>query len=348
VTAGRPVAPRRAPRTRAVTVVLLVGLTLMPVLAPTPAEAAPAPGAGGRSLAVSLPSSPVDIAAGHTGSVALRVVNPGPAPLAVVVTGRAVELENDGRVRMGGGPDPRWHNFVDFPARPVPVPGRGYADVHLVVHVPPRLSPDLYFIGFLVIPLATARGNLQVVNQIGWFVTVNVPGPRVRKLSAAIDAPTVVFGNAADGLVDVHNVGRASAIYWAENDVSSWPGGSTPKEFRFDPTLLPTATFRTFRVTGRPAWPVGVVTMRVVVEYATGSGTTSAQLVLSRRVVVINPLAVLAAALIVTGGIALWFRRRRQRRRRARLRTDEGRRTPPGGGGAQDHPRTKVLVSRPG
>ena len=45
--------------------------------------------------------------------------------------------------------------------------------------MPTQIGPDLYYIGFLVSPVPTVSGEVVVINQIGAFLTIDVPGPRV-------------------------------------------------------------------------------------------------------------------------------------------------------------------------
>jgi len=288
-----------------------------------------------RSLAVSVPSDPVQIAAGQSGTIPIRIVNPGSSPVPVVVSGRAVHLENNGRVKMGNGPDPLWKSYAQFPTGPLTIPADGYTDVNIKLSVPRFLSPDLYFIGFLVSPLPSGGGNLQVVNQIGWFATVDVPGPRLRKLEATVAGPGFVIGGGTHALVDTQNVGRAALSYWGENDVTSWPGGSVPKQTRFDPSLLPVGTSRSFTVTGSPAWLVGVVSMHVSLIYSRRSDSSTTEIQLTKRTLVVSPIAILLAiAAILIGGSWWWRRRRRKKllreRRGGRPKKTGGATTKPG------------------
>lgn len=120
-----------------------------------------------RSLAVSVPPIPISISAGHSARTLIRVINPDPSPILVTLSGRAVTLGDNGQVRIGTGPDPVWSRLGNFPTRTFRVPGAGYVNLHITIHTPKRLAPDLYFLGFLVTPHVTKPGDLQVINQIG-------------------------------------------------------------------------------------------------------------------------------------------------------------------------------------
>src|SRR5947209_4414989 len=134
--------------------------------------------------------------------------------------------------------------------------------------MPEKIAPDLYFVGFLVSPVVTPNGQVQVVNEIGSFFTIDVPGPRLRKLTADlrlnrsvfahISIPNVVIGNRARGLLQVRNVGTTQVRFWGEVDSASSPVGGVSQD-RIDKSLIPRGHVRTFTVIGKPAWPIDFV-----------------------------------------------------------------------------------------
>jgi len=67
------------------------------------AHAAPGPQAGPRSLAVSVPAEAASLQPGATGTVPIRIVNPGSKPIAVRITGRGIRFGDEGRVAAGVG-----------------------------------------------------------------------------------------------------------------------------------------------------------------------------------------------------------------------------------------------------
>ena len=56
-------------------------------------------------------------------------------------------------------------------------PPQSYRNVAAVRFTSRTAQPDLYFVGFLVTPVAAEGGSIKVINQIGSFLTVDVPGP---------------------------------------------------------------------------------------------------------------------------------------------------------------------------
>jgi hypothetical protein len=262
----------------------------------------------------------VPIAAGSHAKTLVRVVNPNNRPVTVTVTDHALSLGNDGKVSIAPGHDPVWSKEVRFPKKRLTVPAQSYLDVPLTIHVPSRLQPDLYFVGFLVTPTPTGSGSLQVINQIGSFLTIDVPGPRLRKLAAQFQLPGFVLGSHADGKLRVSNVGAASLRFWGENDTKSWPGGgSVARQNRLNPALLPAGRYRTFTVSEKPAWPVGLVTMAVHLYYPGRTEASTLELTMTKQVVVVSPWALVAVALVFVVLIWLLAGRRRRRKRGAPL-----------------------------
>jgi hypothetical protein len=275
---------------------------------------APAKAVGGeRALAVSVPADPVPAKSGKLLRTLIRVVNPNDTAVSVVISGRALALGDDGKVSIGAGPDPRWAGRVRFPRGPIRIPAQGWRDVRLSLGVPRRLSPDLYFIGFLVTPVATPGGSIKVVNQIGSFLTIDVPGPRLRLLTGHLHLPSFVFGSKANGDVRVTNIGKASLTLWGENDTTSSPGGAFQQE-RLGPSLLPVGRSRSIEVSGKPRWPVGIVNVTTRVTYPGRTASETRQLLLTKRVIVVSlwvPIAL--AAILALGTVGWWWRRRARR-----------------------------------
>jgi len=270
-----------------------------------------------RALAVSVPPDPVPIKAGSQAKTLVRVVNPNNRPVTVTVTDHALSLGNDGKVSIAPGHDPVWAHAVHFPPNHLTIPGLSYLDVPLTIRVPTRLSPDLYFIGFLVTPLATGSGSLQVINQIGSFLTVDVPGPRLRRIAAGFQLPSFVLGSHANGKLRVTNIGTASLRFWGENDSKSWPGGgSVAQQERLNPALLPAGRYRTFTVSQKPTWPVGIVTMSVHLYYPGRTESSALELTMTKRVILVSPWVLVAIALLVFVVVWLFARSRRRRRRK--------------------------------
>ena len=274
--------------------------------------------AGGRALAVSVPAEPVPARPGQTAHTLIRVVNPNAASVLVTIRSRGLVLGDDGRVAIAARPDPRWARAVAFPTRTLRIPAQGYRDVPLTVRMPKRLPPDLYFVGFLVTPVAAAGGSIKVINQIGSFLTLDVPGPRLRRLAGRMHLPGLVLGSHVDGTLRLTNTGRASLTFWGEDDTTSSPGGGA-QQVRFDPSLLPVGRSRTVAVTGRPRWPVGLVTVTTRVMYPGRTAAETQQLTYTRRVLVISPWVLVAVGVLLLALVAAWAVRHRRRRPASRL-----------------------------
>ena len=303
-------------------VAVLAVASLLAAGTATADAAGPKPLGGPRALAVSVPPDPVPIQAGTSGQTLARVINPNRAPVSVTIASRALSLGNNGKVTVRREPDQRWQKHVHFPTRPLTIPAQGYLDIPLGIQVPRRIEPDLYFIGFLVTPIASSTGSVQVINQIGSFITIDVPGPRLRKLEAAFDLPSFVLASDVQGTLRITNVGRAAVRFWGENDTTSSPGGGLRQQ-RLDPSLLPRGTSRFISVSGKPAWPVGFVTMTVHVIYPGRTDATTKELIFSKRVIVIHPLVPIGLGSLFLFGGLLWWARRRRRRQLVALTSDQ-------------------------
>ncbi len=272
-----------------------------------------APPQGARPLAVSVPPEPTQAPKGATTRIPIRVLNPGTQPVTVTISPRQVLLLNNGQVSMGASADPEWQGRVRFAPDTATINPQQFIDVIITVDVPPTITSDLHFVGFLVSPVATAQGQVTVINQIGSFVTLDVPGPRVALIRVALRVPGFTLGRQATGSLEIANVGQSSVRFWGESNTTSWPGSSSAQQ-RFDKALVPTGTTQSLTVSARPAWPVGFVTIhgRIIYPSTTESATTEIQF--SKRVLVVNPLAIaVIIAVLVLAFLQWWLRRRRRR-----------------------------------
>lgn len=292
----------------------LVGLALVVA---GPAAALAATGPAPRGLAVSVPPEPAPAPKGTTQRIPIRVVNPGAKPVSVTISQRQVHLGDDGSVSIGTGADPVWGSRVTFTPAAVTLPAQAYAEVVISVRVPADIGADLHFVGFLVSPVASAPGQVAVVNQIGSFVTLDVPGPRQARLRVSLQIPGFHLGRQARGTVRVANVGHSSVRFWGEDDTTSWPGGAAPDQQRYDTSLAPVATTRSLSVVARPAWPVGFVRLRGQIVYPSADRTSTKEAVFQARVLVIAPWVIVVAAAVL-GALLLLVADRFRRRRRAR------------------------------
>jgi hypothetical protein len=313
---------------------LVAGLAvalLSPTVAARAAATSPAGAAPGRSLAVSVPPEPTAVRPGETARIPIRVLNPGHQPVTATITGREVRLLDDGVARMGTGPDPTWQGRVGFTPSLVTLPAQGYADVTVNVAVPATLDPDLHFVGFLVSPVQTSPGQVTVINEIGSFVTLDVPGRRATRLEAKLGLSGFTLGQEAAGRLDVHNVGSSAVRFWGESDTTARPGAGTPRQQRFAKSLVPMGRSRSVRVVAKPDWWVGVVTLQARIVYPAATEAATREIVIRRRVLVVDPRALVVLGGGLAAAVVAWVRRRRRRRRRsaARARRRGASRRPP-------------------
>jgi len=296
----------------------LVAALAVALASPT-AAAAPAPSGGaetGRSLAVSVPPEPTAVRPGETTRIPIRVLNPGHRPVTATITGREVRLLDNGVVRVGAGPDPAWQDRVRFTPSLTTLPAQGYADVTIDVDVPATLDPDLHFVGFLVSPVQTSQGQVKVINEIGSFVTLDVPGPRSNRLQARLQVPGFTLGQEAEGRLTVRNLGRSAVRFWGENDTAAWPGSDTPHQQRFAKSLVPIGRSRSTRVVAAPDWWVGFVTMQVRIVYPATTQAATREIAVRKRVLVVDPWALVVLGGVIATAVAAWVRHTRRRRRR--------------------------------
>ncbi|MEA2637451.1 MAG: hypothetical protein QOE18_508, partial [Chloroflexota bacterium] len=299
---------------------------------PTPSLGVP------RSIAVSVPPDPVALHPGESAAIPIRVVNPGTSPVTVTVKSEGITLGDNGTTAFTGRPDPLWAGRTVFPNGDITISAQHFVDLSVTVRVPARIGADLYYIGFLVSPVPQVSGVVVVINQIGAFLTIDVPGPRVRALSAdlstvgfnwgPIHLNTLVIGDHVDGRLMVHNIGPSSVLFSGENDVTSTPITGSPAQQRISRSLLPIGRSRWFTVTAQPAFPIDLVTMTDVVTYPDRTGTGTLEIVRTKTVLVISPWVIVAvvALLALLGGWRLRSMRRHRLERRAAARVTGARR----------------------
>jgi hypothetical protein len=261
---------------RLLTVVLLAGAAALVPAAPAPAQTAQA----GTALGVSVPPDPVRAVPGERAEFPLRVTNPSARPVSVRFQQRALALGDNGRVEFLDGPDPRWASHLGLPAEPAEIPAGGYREFAFPLDTP-RLAPDTYLVGVLVSPVVTAPG-VQVVSAAGAFVAVDLPGPRDRRLQAALHAPGLVWAAAADVSLTVRS-------------------------------FLPSGKERSRPVSVSQRFGLGVQRVSVRIFY-NRSDAEVAQAVVTRSVVFVHPAYPAAAAVLLVAVPLAWRLRRRHRR----------------------------------
>jgi hypothetical protein len=303
-------------------VVALVAVSVVAVMVTTPLVAGAATGAAATSaaatsapappaaLSVTSPAEPVDATPGTPATTILRVGNLGPGPLPVQITSEGVQLLDNGKTRFGQPTDPRFAGRIHIDPSALTIQARQKATVEITVDTPGSLRPDDYFLGFLVTPILNAP-SVAVVNQVGALVVLDVPGPRLRKLTAtAIGPPRVrfTFGRSATGIVRVKNVGEATVPFSATTETQGWPAASQP--YRTEPRqVLPPGLSRDTPLHITTPFGLGWYTIRTTLVYNLTDQTTG-QVVVSRRVLIINPLLALPVVLLLAA--LVWRRHRKQ------------------------------------
>lgn len=261
--------------------------------------AAPAVAQGTGAVGVSVPTDPVQARPGERVQLPLRITNPSDQRLQVRVEQRALTVGSEGRVELLDGPDPRWRSQLVLPLEPLDIPAQGYRDLALPLDTP-HLAPDTYLVGILVTPLVADPG-VRVVNAVGAYIPVDVPGPRDRRLHATLATPSVVWGGTADVAVAVRNTGASSLYFWGEH-------GRT----RIEKMLLPTQQHRTIPVSIHQRFGIGRQRLSVRLYYNRTDAQVS-QITLTRTVIFVHPAYPAVAAGLLAAALARRLRRRQPR-----------------------------------
>jgi hypothetical protein len=290
------------------------------------AASSPAPSAP-RSIAVSVPADPVSLVPGETAQIHIRVLNPGSAPVTVTVKGEGIKLGDNGSTTFTGAPDPQWAGRTDFPPGDLTVAAQHFIDLPITVHMPEHINSDLYYVGFVVTPVPTASG-VVVINQIGAFFIINVPGARDRELAAdltvagfnfgPIHIDSLVIGDQVIGQLGAHNIGRSSVQFFGENDATSAPFSGTPSQQLLAKSLLPIGRSRSFQVSAQPAFPIDIVTMSVTLTYPNQTESATKQILITKSMLVISPWVIIAVCVLIALLVMWRLYARHQRRSKQR------------------------------
>ena len=207
-----------------------------------------------------------------------------------------------------------------FPRGPITIAATSYREVGLTVRMPARISPDLYFIGFVVTPVQQRHVEphlRQSDRLVRHDRRARAPrhAPRRRPRCPGIRARR----HASHATLHVHNVGKAAAIFWGENDTTATPGARRPASND--------STIRSSRSAVRGRSPCRrdrrsssrSVTMHVRIFYPGRVPGTTTQIVVTKHVVIVQPAAIaLISAILIAGGVYLTTRRRKRRKPRSR------------------------------
>jgi hypothetical protein len=308
--------------------VLLVAIVVAPfgALAASPPSSEPN---ASRSIAVSVPADAVSLVPGETSPIQIRVVNPGSTPVTVTVKGEGINLGDNGTTSFTGAADQQWAGRTDFPPGYLTVPAQGFLDLSITVHMPLHIAPDLYYVGFVVTPTPTVSGSVVVINQIGAFFIINVPGPRDRELAAYLNVAgftvgpihidSLVIGDQVIGELTAHNPGPSSVQFFGENDANSAPFAGPSSQQYIHKSLLPIGRSRAFQVSAPPAFPIDIVTMSVTLKYPDKIESATKQIVITKSMLVISPLLILVTCAFIALVVCwrLYARHRRRSKRHA-------------------------------
>lgn len=281
--------------------------------AAAPAAAAPV------GFAVSTPADPATASPGAVAESWLRVSNTLERPVALAVRAATVVPRDDGRMEVVDQPDPFWSGALEHPTR-VDVPARGNLEVPVRVRVPADALPDVYLVGFVVEPpAATSPDQVAVRSQIATYLSVEVPGPRERRLAIAWHhVPRFVVGRTLPGRFRVENRGEATATLRGQVRVDRALGKRTNlavvQATGDRPQLLPRGVARTVSYTWRAGGLLAFARPSVEVAYPRGAARMDTLTAPGPTVVVVPTETLAGAGALLLAGGALAARRLRRRR----------------------------------
>jgi hypothetical protein len=286
-------------------------------------------GAAGAAthLVVTSPATPVVIAPGKTATSVITVGNPGSQAIDAQVTAAGVKLLNNGSTDfVAGGHDPVFGSHVTIVPAHLHLPAGHRATVRLTINAPTNVAPNDYFLGFLVTPIVTGP-SVAIVNQIGALVVVNVPGSRDERLAASyVGLPGLAWSSSVSGFVQVRSVGRSTVQFTTDSLLSGFPTPKPAVQLEL-PQALPAGLTRNEPIHVSSWLGVGWATIHTTLVYNLTNQRTG-QVVLSKTVVLVNPIwLALPVAVVVT--VALLVRRRRRKRARKARPGTTSRRTRP-------------------
>jgi hypothetical protein len=293
----------------AITVATIATIVLVPVSVSASGPAQKATGGSVADLAVSSPPDPITAAPGAVAATTLTVGNLGHGVLDVSIIAASVTLLDNGGTRFSEPADPLFVGRTSVVPNMLSLAGHQERRVRISVHMPTGLSPNDYFLGFLVTPLINAS-SVTVVNDIGALVVLNVPGPRFRKLTASflgLSWLNLSLSGAASGIVRVKSVGASTLQFDTTTEINGWPSAK-PSYFTVQPHLLPPGLYRDIPVQVSSFLGLGWYTFHTTLVYNLTDQTTG-DVVLTRSVVVLNPLWFLVFPFLV---LVLFAARRRR------------------------------------
>ena len=291
---------------------ILILTAFLAVLA-TAGTAQAVPDSSPVALSVSTPADSLAGEPGETVTSWVRVGNNGATALPITISPATVELGDNGATTMSPGIYPRFLNSVTLETTAATVPANDYIEISVTISIPTSLIPDIYLLGFLVTP-APGTGSVQVINQIGAFISIELPGSRDRRIEAAFDnAPHFVLSDSPTLTVRVDNIGESALEFTSETTIDGF-GTATPGNIRVEPKLLPSGTSRDVEITWAAELGIGIFDVHTrIVHNVTQSETTGVEL--EHKIVVVSPIALtvmVTILLILATGVVLLVHHRRR------------------------------------
>lgn len=295
-------------------VVALAAIALGTVFAPPALASDPTP----VGLTVSTPAAPIPAAPGKVTNTWLRIGNNGTSPLPVTIAPATVDLGNDGVTALEAAADPLFAGNIALSFTTATVPALSFTEIQVTITVPATLPPDTYVLGFLVTPNVSG-GAVQVLNQVGGLIVLDLPGSRDRRLEAAfLDPPLFLFTSDPSLTVRVRSLGRSALNFTSETTIDGI-GEAIPSDIRRFPQLLPATHYRDIKLDWRSPPGAGIYNVHVRVAYHRTQAETTEQS-LTHTVIILSPpaLGILAAVLIgITAAVVALLRRRKRTHHRS-------------------------------
>lgn len=313
--------PRRL--TRIILIAMVGALCTVFALPASAAEPSPIPVA----LTVSTPSDPLPAEPGQVVQTWLRIGNNGTSPLPVTIAPATVELGDNGTTSLSPNMDPRFAGLITLSTTEATVAAGSFTEVQVAISVPTTLVPDTYILGFLVTPTVTG-GSVQVLNQVGALIAIDLPGSRDRRLEATfLDPPLFAFTSQPSLTVRVHNIGQSALEFSSETTIGG-VAPADPANIRNQPVLLPAGRYRDVEIKWESPLGAGIYQLDTRVVYHRTQAET-AQQSLTHTIIVLSPaaLAILGILLILIAAAITLGLRHRRRRQRQRTQQGHGRRT---------------------
>ena len=269
--------------------------------------------AASSDLAVSYPPDPIPIKPGTQTTFTLRVADVGKDPMTVTIVSRQVKLSANGQTQFMDSPDPLFAGGTRIVPAQMRLKPRSERPVTITVDVPASVRPNDYFLGFLVSPVITGPA-LRAINQVGALVVLDVAGPRETRLSASwVHLPNIVWSSSVSAFARAKNTG-ASTLQFTSTTLVTGHVAPRPASIWEKPHLLPSGLTWDVPVHWSSWLGLGWYTVHTTLVYNVTPQRTG-QVVLSRTVVVIDPLWLLVPVLIVAiVAYSVWRRRRKRRR----------------------------------